>query len=73
MLRRLFRAQGRGLGFGLAAGGRWRVSCLVAEFISPPKVHTFSFVVGNFASCLAEFVIVGNIIPKRCKVYPLSY
>ena len=33
---------------------------LAAEFISPPKVYTFSF-------------IVGSIIPKKCKVYPLSY
>ena len=35
---------------------------LVAEFISPPKVYTFSF-------------IVGNIFPQsvKCKVYPLSY
>ena len=33
---------------------------LVAEFISPPQVYTFRF-------------IVGAIIPKKCKVYPLSY
>ena len=33
---------------------------LGAEFISPQKVYTFSF-------------RVGIIIPKKCKVYPLSY
>ena len=33
---------------------------LGAEFISPQKVYTFSF-------------MVGIIMPKKCKVYPLIY